>query len=74
MAEEQNHTSWKANTLLIGTLLGALVGLGTAYLLARTAEDLQEGPPKINTTEALRAGISVIGVMRGIASLADRKK
>lgn len=74
MAEEHNRTSWKANILLVGTLLGALVGLGTAYLLARTAEEIQDGPPKINTTDALKAGISVIGVMRGIASLADRKK
>ncbi len=74
MAVEQNHTSWKANILLIGTVLGALVGLGTAYLLARTAEELQDGPPKINTTDALKVGINVVGVMRGIASLADRKK
>ncbi|MCA9872033.1 MAG: hypothetical protein KC441_00185 [Anaerolineales bacterium] len=57
--------------LLIGALGGALVGLGTAYLMARTAEESSGGPPKIKTTDALRIGISAIGLIRGIAALGD---
>ena len=43
MAQVETNNNWKPKVLLIGTLLGALVGLGTAYLLARTAEENQEG-------------------------------
>ena len=62
--------SWKTKFLVAGTTVGAIVGLGTAYLLARTAEENSAGgPPTITTTDALKAGVSVIGVIRGIASL-----
>ena len=70
MAETEQN--WKNKTLLLGTILGALVGLGTAYLLSRTAEESGQGPPKITTSDAIKATLGVIGVMRGIASLGDR--
>lgn len=72
MSQAELTGNWKVKILLIGTALGALIGLGTAYLLARTAEENDEGPPKIKTGDALKAGINIIGVMRGIASLAGR--
>jgi len=74
MAQEEMNTNWKTNILLVGTAVGALVGLGTAYLLARTAEESQNGPPQISTMDMVKAGVSVIGVVRGIASLANRGK
>jgi gas vesicle protein len=75
MAQEEMSTgSWRTRVLLIGALAGAAVGLGTAYLLARTAEEESNGPPQISTTDALKASVSVIGVVRGIASLAKSKK
>lgn len=64
-----NDTSWKTKFMLIGTAVGALVGLGTAYLMARSAEETAGGPPTITTADALKAGVSVIGVVRGIAAL-----
>ena len=30
--------NWKANTLLLGAVIGALTGVGTAYLLKRVGE------------------------------------
>lgn len=72
MSQAELTGNWKVKILLIGTALGALIGFGTAYLLARTAEENDEGPPKIKTGDALKAGINIIGVMRGIASLAGR--
>jgi len=71
---EMSNGNWKTKILLIGTVAGALIGLSTAYLLARTAEEESNGPPKISTADALKASISVIGVARGIAALAGRKK
>ena len=66
--ENQN---WKTNLLLIGAVGGAILGAGTAYLLARSAENNQGGPPQISTKDLLSSGIAIIGVIRGIASLGD---
>ncbi|MCA9987554.1 MAG: hypothetical protein KDE59_24765 [Anaerolineales bacterium] len=64
--------NWKSKYLLAGTLIGALAGLGTAYLMARTAEERGEGPPEIKTVDALRASVGLIGVVRAIAALGDK--
>jgi hypothetical protein len=68
----EQASSWRTRFLLIGAGLGAVVGLGTAYLLARTAEENGEGPPNISTGDAVKAAVGIIGMMRGIASLGDR--
>lgn len=72
MSQVETTNNWKPKVLLIGTALGALVGLGTAYLLARTAEENADGPPQIKTGDAIKIGVNVIGVVRGIAALAGR--
>lgn len=69
--ESDGNQNWKIKMLFIGTLAGALVGLGTAYLMARTSEENNGGPPEIKTTDALRIGINAIGLIRGIAALGD---
>jgi hypothetical protein len=66
------NPNWKTNLLLVGAVGGALIGAGTAYLLARSA-DKRGGPPEISTKDLLTTGISIIGVIRGIAALGDGK-
>ena len=48
-----------------------MLGVATAYLLIRTAEEKHGGLPKISTGDAVKSVIGVIGLMRGIASLGD---
>jgi len=76
MAQEDNNSKedWKIRVLIIGAIAGAIIGIATAYLLARTAEETEEGPPKISTADALKAGVNIVGVVRGIAALATPKK
>ncbi|MCP4417421.1 MAG: hypothetical protein GY805_12425 [Chloroflexi bacterium] len=74
MTELNTSSNWKTNLLIIGAVGGALIGAGTAYLLARSAENNQGGPPEISTRDLLSSGIAIIGVIRGIASLGDGKK
>ena len=67
------NSNWKTNLLLVGAVGGALIGAGTAYLLARSAESNRGGPPEISTKDLLTTGIAIIGVIRGIAALGDGK-
>ena len=68
-----SSNNWKPKILLVGTAIGALIGLGTAYLLARTAEEAGEGPPEITTGDAVKTVVGIIALMRGIAALGDGK-
>ncbi|MCP4425433.1 MAG: hypothetical protein GY803_13145 [Chloroflexi bacterium] len=72
MFQVETTGNWKTKVLLIGATLGAAVGLGTAYLMVRTAEENDAGPPKIKTGDALKAGVNIVGLVRGIAALAGR--
>jgi hypothetical protein len=69
---ENMNEPWKTKMLIVGGVLGAVIGLGTAYLLVREAEEKGGGPPEISTADAVKATVGVIGLMRGIASLGDR--
>ena len=64
------NEDWKRNLIIGGAILGAILGVGTAYLMIRTAEeDNSSGPPQINTRDLLKIGVNLIGTMRGIAAL-----
>lgn len=66
-------SNWKTKLYITGAIVGALVGFGTAYLMARTAEEGRRGgPPSISTADAIKSAVGVVGVMRGIASLGDK--
>lgn len=71
MLEENNN--WKTKTLLLSAIVGLLVGIGTGYLLTRTAEENGGQPPKITTGDAIKASLGIFGVVRGIVALGDRK-
>ncbi len=69
--EEQLNENWRTTFYLGGTIIGALIGLATAYLMVRSAEEQGGQPPKISTADAVRIGVSTIGLVRGIAVLGD---
>ena len=69
----ETSSNWKVQILVAGAVSGALIGLGTGYLLTRTAEESGGMPPKIRTTDGIRIAIGVIGLIRGIIALGDSK-
>jgi high-affinity Fe2+/Pb2+ permease len=71
---ENNGDNWKTKVLVLGAVVGALLGLGSAYLLVRTAEESGGRPPEVGTGDAIKMLIAVIGLVRGIASLGEGKK
>jgi len=68
--EEQVDNSWKVKALVVGGLVGALTGLGAAYLLTRRAE--QKGTSlAITPTKGVQLGVMVAGLLRSILSLGE---
>lgn len=62
---EPSDGNWKRNFLLLGGLIGALIGLGGAYLMIREAEE--EGVrPQIGASDGLRMGMTVMNLFRQI--------
>ncbi|MBE2220570.1 MAG: hypothetical protein IAF02_03465 [Anaerolineae bacterium] len=69
--EEGIKLSWKVQMLIGGAIIGALLGTGTSFLMARASEEKRGGPPEIRTMEVLKIAISLFGLIRGIAALGD---
>ena len=66
----QPGSSWKIQALVIGGVLGALVGLGGAYLLTRRAE--QKGTQlSITPVKGVQLGVLLAGLLRSILSLGE---
>lgn len=67
MSEDPN---WKAKSLLLGALIGALAGIGVAYMVVRRAEELGERP-KLGTGEGVQIGMSVLALLRRLSRSDD---
>ena len=63
------NTQWTTQVLVIGAVVGALTGLGGAYLLIQRARRRSE-PPR----EGLRLGLLLMGLLRQVAMLGDDEK
>ncbi len=61
-------TSWTGQVLVIGAVLGALTGLGAAYLLIQRAKRRAE-PPNLNAGEGIKLGLLIFGLLRQVAML-----
>ena len=58
--------NWKTRTLIIGSLIGALTGLGMAILLVQRAEQQGE-KPKLGRGEGMKIGMTLLGLLRQIS-------
>ena len=58
----------RAKILVLGAIIGALTGLGGAYLLLQNAED--EGL-ELSPGEGVKLGIAIFALFRQIVNLAD---
>lgn len=69
-SEEQTDNSWKLQTLLIGGVIGAIVGVGAAFLLTKRAE--QRGMKlAITPGKGVQLGVMLAGLLRSILSLGE---
>lgn len=59
-------SSIKIRTMLIGTIIGAAVGAGAAYLMLQHADELQDAP-KITANQGIQVGLGLLGVLKLIS-------
>jgi predicted membrane-bound spermidine synthase len=60
-------------TIVLGVLIGAATGLMAALLLNRRAR-AAESTSAITTSDGLKIGVLVFGLLRAIASLGDEER
>jgi len=64
--------NWQAKVLVTGGVVGAAIGLVTSWLLIRTSREVRGGPPAITTGDAIKVGVTMLGLVRAIAALGDK--
>ena len=63
-----NNLSWRSKAFLVGGAVGALFGLGAAYIYVNSV-DKKGTQPEIQPSEAVGIGLALLAVLRQIASL-----
>jgi hypothetical protein len=77
LTPESGQSSWKRQTYLMGAAIGSLIGLVSAYLYARAAEEDAERlgkPERVQTGDMLGLGLALLAVVRQIAELGKTPK
>ena len=66
---------WRMRSTLVGSALGAIAGVVAALMFIRRSEEAGE-PPSIRKTDPgliLAAGITLLGLLRQIADMGERR-
>ncbi len=72
---ETPDTAWKTRTYALGVVAGAVMGLLSAYMFTRAAEENEDGKPDaIPTGTLIGILLSVLGLIRQIAESGKPKK
>lgn len=80
MAEQQSDmvpmgSSWRTRTLMVGGAVGAVLGLLSAYLYLRAAEETHgpgESPEGPKTSDAAKLGVALLAIVRTVAEWGRR--
>ncbi|MEW6717456.1 MAG: hypothetical protein AB1345_08135 [Chloroflexota bacterium] len=67
-----SETNWRTKILIVGTVLGALTGLGAAYLFIQKSAGEDE-PPRLTPGEGVKLGLMVLGLFRQVSQLSEGK-
>lgn len=63
--------NWHARAYAIGGLVGALAGLGAAYMFVRAARKRATGP-ELPPSEVVAIGLALLALLRQIATLYEQ--
>ena len=65
-----DEQKWKVTTIIAGGILGALTGVGAAYLMVRRAEEKGDRI-SITSGQGLKLGVLVAGLLKSILNLSE---
>ncbi len=65
--------NWRPKVLTLGVIIGALAGLGAAYLMVQRA-DKRGVRPELSAKEGVTLGMLVFGLLRQISVLGENEK
>jgi hypothetical protein len=61
---------WRGKAFIVGGVLGALLGLGAAYIYINAAEQSGE-TPEVSPGTAVTIGLSLLALLRQVAVIAE---
>ena len=65
--------NWKTKAYVIGAILGIGLGLLSAYLYVRSAEETRgDSPGRVKTTDAMKLVLALLALVRQIADLGNK--
>jgi len=64
--------NWKAKTIILGALLGALTGVAAAYIIVSQSEEVKE-KPRLSPGQGVKLGLGVLGLLRLISDSTKEK-
>lgn len=73
--DSDQEQDWRPRVLLIGGVVGALLGLLSAYLFIRANDENEgpeAGPPRPGTGEAFKLGAALLTIIRTVAEWGAR--
>lgn len=70
---QEETTNPKPMILIVGGMIGALMGLGTAYLFIQRAEREQR-MPSLSIGEGIKLGLVALGAMKQVAAMGGGEK
>jgi len=62
--------NWRGKAFIVGGVVGALLGLGAAYIYVNAAEQSGE-PPEVSPGTAVTIGLSLLALLRQVAVIAE---
>jgi hypothetical protein len=73
LAIEQTQDSFRTKALIIGPVLGAAVGLVSAYMLIQSMQR-RDAEFRISAGEGVSVALIIMALIRQIAELPDKRK
>jgi hypothetical protein len=61
---------WRQRAFIIGGVVGALLGLGAAYIFVNSAENSGD-TPEVTPGTAVTIGLSLLALLRQVAAIAE---